>query len=35
MCDENVCVCNGALLTVGQVQAFINTATQQRKKSST
>ena len=35
MCGKNVCVCNGALLTVGQVQAFINTTTQQRKKSGT
>jgi len=35
MCGKNVCVCNGALLTVGQVQAFINTATQKRKKPGT
>ena len=35
MCGKNACVCNGALLTVGQVQAFINTATQKRKKSGT
>ena len=35
MCDKNVCECNGALLTVGQVRAFINTATQQRKKPGT
>ena len=35
MCDENDCECNGALLTVGQVQAFINTETQKRKKCGT
>ena len=35
MCDENVCECNGALLTVGKVQAFINTETQKRKKCGT
>ena len=28
MCGKNAYVCNGVLLTVGQVQAFINTATQ-------
>ena len=31
MCEDNPCCCNGALLTLGQIQAWINTATQARK----
>ena len=31
MCGKNVCCCNGALLTLGQIQASINSATQARK----